>query len=141
MAHKILIVDDEESVLIVIRQALAGHCEVLTAPDGAAALELIKAEKPSFVFLDISMPGLSGLEVLELIQNLGLPPVVWMLTGDEDLEMAERTLKGGAKGYITKPFDVERLRAVVFNALLDLEKSKQTDGSNEKPWHVKKHKK
>ena len=141
MKHKILIVDDEESVLIVVRQAFSSHCEVLTAPDGATGLELIKTEKPAFVFLDISMPGLSGLEVLEMIQNLGLPPVVWMLTGDEDLEMAERTLKGGAKGYIPKPFDVERLRAVVFNALLDLEKAKKPHDSNEKPWHVKKPKK
>lgn len=141
MAHKILIVDDEQNVLCVIEQALKGHCDVLTAPSGAEALELIKKEKPAFVFLDIGMPGMSGLEVLEAIMEMGLPPVVWMLTGDEDLEMADHTLKKGAKGYITKPFDVDRLRAVVFNAFADIEKDKKAAGAEDKPWRVKKNKK
>ncbi|MDD2804947.1 MAG: response regulator [Elusimicrobiales bacterium] len=141
MINKILIVDDEESVLLLLSQAFAGHCEVLTASSGELALEVIKKDKPALVFLDIAMPGMTGLRVLELIQEMGLPPVVWMLTGDEDLEMAERTLKGGAKGYITKPFDVDRLRKVVFNALADLEKDKKHPGADEKPWRVKKDKK
>jgi len=136
--HKILIVDDEESVLLLVSQAFAGHCEVLTAATGELALELIKKDKPALIFLDISMPGMTGLEVLEFIQEQGVPPAVWMLTGDEDLEMAERTLKAGAKGYITKPFDVDRLRKVVFNALADLEKDKKHPGADDKPWRVKK---
>lgn len=135
--YKILVVDDEESVLIVVRQAFAGHCQVLTAQTGEAALELIKKEKPALVFLDIGMPGMSGLEVLGLIQGMGLPPAVWMLTGDEDLEMAERTLKGGAKGYITKPFDIDRLRSVAFCALDALCKGGK-NGSEDRPWRVKK---
>lgn len=138
--HKILVVDDEESVLIVIRQAFSGHCQVLTAQTGETALALIKTEKPALVFLDIGMPGMSGLEVLELIQEMGMPPAVWMLTGDEDLEMAERTLKGGAKGYLTKPFDVDRLRTVAFSALEALCKDKDAD-SSDRPWRVKKPKK
>jgi DNA-binding NtrC family response regulator len=141
MAHKILIVDDEESVLLVVAQAFAGHCEVLTALSGELALELIKKDKPALVFLDIGMPGMSGLKVLEVIQEMGLPPVVWMLTGDEDLEMAERTLKGGAKGYITKPFDIDRLRTVVLGALEDLQKDKKASCAEDKPWRVKKDKK
>ncbi|OGR78893.1 MAG: hypothetical protein A2X32_00340 [Elusimicrobia bacterium GWC2_64_44] len=136
--NKILIVDDEENVLLLVSQAFAGHCEVLTAPSGELAIEIIKRDKPVLVFLDISMPGMTGLQVLELIQELGLPPVVWMLTGDEDLEMAERTLKGGAKGYITKPFDVDRLRTVAFSALADLEKDKKGTSADDKPWRVKK---
>ena len=141
MAHKILIVDDEKNVLMVVKQALEAHCEVLTALDGQSALEIIKKDKPSFVFLDITMPGMSGLAVLEVVRDLVPAPIIWMLTGDEDLETAALTLKGGAKGYITKPFDIDRLRAVVFNALLDLEKSKDPHASNDKPWHVKKPKK
>lgn len=136
--NKILIVDDEESVLLLISQAFSGHCEVLTAPSGEQAMEIIKRDKPVLVFLDITMPGMTGLQVLELIQKMGLPPVVWMLTGDEDLEMAERTLEGGAKGYITKPFDVDRLRAVAFSALADLEKDKKGTCAEDKPWRVKK---
>jgi len=141
MAHKILIVDDEQSVLLVVKQALQAHCEVLTAPNGETAIELVKSERPAFVFLDISMPGMSGIDVLEAIKDLPPSPVIWMLTGDEDLETAALTLKSGAKGYITKPFDIDRLRSVVFNALLDLEAGKEKGGASDKPWRVKKPKK
>lgn len=141
MAHKILIVDDEANILFVIKQALSAHCEVLTAMNGPAAIELIKKEKPAFVFLDITMPGMSGVQALAVIRTLAPAPVVWMLTGDEDLEMAALTLRSGAKGYITKPFDLDRLRAVVLNALLDLEKDKDPQAASDKPWRVKKEKK
>ncbi len=138
MAHKILIVDDEENVLFIVKQALSGHCDVLTALDGQAGLEIIKKERPSLVFLDIGMPGMSGIKVLELIKNVGQSPIVWMLTGNEDLETAALTLKGGASGYLTKPFDIDRLRSVVLNALIDLENVRQKQHPEDKPWHVKK---
>jgi len=138
MAHKILVVDDEENVLLIIKQAFVGHCEVLTATDGETGIEIIKKENPSMVFLDISMPGISGIKVLEIIKSLGLPTVVWMLTGNEDLETAAITLKGGASGYLTKPFDIARMRAVVLNTLLDLEKTKKESKAEDKPWHIKK---
>lgn len=136
--HKILIVDDEENVLFLIKKAFVGHCEVLTAADGEAGLELIKKEKPSMVFLDISMPGMSGLRVLELIKDTGHSPVVWMLTGNEDLETAALTLKSGASGYLTKPFEIEQVRAVVLNTLMGLEKTRKESKADDKPWRVEK---
>jgi DNA-binding NtrC family response regulator len=138
MKHKILIVDDEENILLVVKAAFVSTYEVLTANAGEAALEIIRREKPSFVFLDIKMPGMSGVKVLEQIKTTGANPVVWMLTGDEDMEMALATLQGGASGYITKPFDVERIRAVVLNALEDLEKGEKGRSDSDKPWHVGK---
>lgn len=138
MTHKILIVDDDANVLFVIKAALAAHYEVLTAPDGEAGLEIIKKEKPAFVFLDITMPGISGIQVLGLLKDLGLAPVVWMLSGSEDLDTAALTLKGGASGYLTKPFDIERLRNIVSNALLDLENNKRESRAEDKPWHIEK---
>lgn len=138
MTHKILIVDDEENVLFIVKQAFIGHCEVLTAPSGEAGLEIIRKEKPSLVFLDISMPGMSGIRVLELIKDTGQAPIVWMLTGNEDLETAALTLKSGASGYLTKPFEIERMRAVVLNALADLEKTRNECKAEDKPWRVEK---
>ncbi|MBI4351323.1 MAG: response regulator [Elusimicrobia bacterium] len=138
MAHKILIIDDEENVLLIVKQAFIGHCEVLTATDGEAGLEMIKKEKPSLVFLDIAMPGLSGIKVLEMIKGLGLNTIVWMLTGNEDLDTAALTLKGGASGYLTKPFDISRVRTVVYNTLLDLEKTRNESKAEDKPWRVEK---
>ena len=138
MKHKILIVDDEDNILFVVKAAFIANYDVFTASAGEAALEIIKREKPSFVFLDIKMPGMSGLQVLELIKDTGGKPVVWMLTGDEDLDTALATLQGGASGYITKPFDVERIRAVVSAALEDLEKGQKGRNEKDKPWHVGK---
>jgi DNA-binding NtrC family response regulator len=138
MKHKILIVDDEENILFVVKAAFISKYDVFTATGGEAALEIIKRESPSFIFLDIKMPGLSGVQVLELIKETGVKPVIWMLTGDEDLDMALATLQGGASGYITKPFDIERLRGVVLAALEDLEKGEKGRKAKDKPWHIGK---
>ena len=140
MKHKILIVDDEENILLVVKEAFTKKYEVFTASEGGAALEIIKREKPSFVFLDIKMPGMSGIEVLGQVKATGAEPVVWMLTGEEDLEVAANTLKGGASGYITKPFDIEVIRNVVLAALADLKKAAHPESSSDKPWRVKKNK-
>ena len=96
MKHKILIVDDEENILLVVKEAFVGKYEVLTANAGPAALEIIKREKPAFIFLDIKMPGMSGLEVLDQVKYTGVDTIVWMLTGEEDLEVAASTLESGA---------------------------------------------
>ena len=138
MKHKILIVDDEENILLVVKEAFVGKYEVLTANAGPAALEIIKREKPAFIFLDIKMPGMSGLEVLDQVKYTGVDTIVWMLTGEEDLEVAASTLESGARGYITKPFDIEVIRNVVLTALQDLNKTDSQRSSNDKPWHVKR---
>jgi len=138
MKQKILIVDDDENILFVVKAAVEAQFEVFTASGGEAGLEIIKTEKPFLVFLDIAMPGMSGIRVLEIIKELGLEPVVWMLTGNEDLETAAFTLKGGASGYLTKPFDVDQLRSVAFNALADAEKNHKQAAAEDKPWRVKK---
>jgi two-component system NtrC family response regulator len=138
MKHKILIIDDEENILFVVKEAFNRTYEVFTAQEGAAALEIIKREKPAFIFLDIKMPGMSGIEVLELIKDTGAKPIVWMLTGDEDLDTAVKTLRSGASGYLTKPFEIDRLREIVTIALEEADSRKKHDSSGDKPWHVKK---
>ncbi len=137
MKQKILIVDDEENILFVTKAAFIQNYEVFTAGSGPAAIEVIKRERPDFIFLDIKMPGMSGIEVLEIIGGLDAKPIVWMLTGDDDLDTATRTLRAGASGYITKPFDLAQLREVVTGAL---EASAGEKPPSEKPWHVKKKK-
>lgn len=140
MQHKILIVDDEENIRFVIKEALAAAYQVFTAAEGLAALEIIKKERPTLVFLDIKMPGPSGLEVLEMIKEAGLSPVIWMLTAEEDLEVAMKTLKMGAVGYLTKPFEVQKIRDIVMNTVEDNERKEQHDTRGDKPWRVKKSK-
>lgn len=138
MQHKILIVDDEESVRFVIKEAFSHAYQVFTAAEGLIAVEIIKKEQPTLVFLDIKMPGISGLEVLRLVKEAGLSPVIWMLTGDEDLEIALMTLNMGASGYLTKPFDMQKIRDIVLNAIIGSEQKEQHDTRGEKPWRVQK---
>lgn len=137
---KILIVDDEPNILFVISQAFQDAYEVHTAAGGDKALELLAVEKPDFVFLDIKMPGISGIEVLTRIKATGASPVVWMLTGNDELETAIETLRQGAAGYLTKPFDLAQIRLIV-SAAFDVQAKKDShDSSGEKPWRIKKDK-
>ena len=138
MRHKILIVDDEEGSRFVIKEALSQTYQVFTAAEGLAALEIIKKERPALVFLDIKMPGISGMDVLRLVKEAGLSPVIWMLTGDDDLDVALKTLKLGAAGYLTKPFEIKKIRDIVLNTIMDSEQKEQHDTQGEKPWSVKK---
>ena len=134
--HKILIVDDEESLRFTLKAAFAGKYEVFVS-EGADAVEIVKKERPIVVFLDINMPGLNGVELLQRIQETGLTPSIWMLTGVEELDTVLKALKMGAAGYITKPFDLEQVRRIVADIVSD------ADGGNagtDKPWKVKKHK-
>ncbi|HCC49088.1 MAG TPA: two-component system response regulator [Elusimicrobia bacterium] len=135
MKHKILIVDDSDNIRVTVRVAFQGDYTVIAAADGHAAVELVKKERPDFVFLDIDMPGLGGVEALKLMKESGVPCIIWMLTGVEDLAVVKKTLDMGAAGYITKPFEVESLRRVVLNAVVDLEGGEK---SSDKPWTVKK---
>lgn len=138
MEHKILIVDDEASIRLILKEAFAGAYEVLTASEGLAAVELIKRERPALVFLDIKMPGISGLEVLRLVRDAGSSSVVWMLTGEDDLEVALGTLKMGAAGYLTKPFDVEKVRDIARSIVDAGDRKAAHDTRDDKPWKVER---
>ncbi|MCX5792538.1 MAG: response regulator [Elusimicrobia bacterium] len=134
MPFKILVVDDDRNLRLALGQIFSAHT-VLTAADGAAALRLMAAERPAVVLLDLEMPGMSGLDVLAAIKGLDYKPAVFMLTGNENLEMALKALELGAKSYITKPFTVADIRRIVLSGLKE-------NGGVEKPdarsWTVKK---
>ena len=138
MQHKILIVDDEENVRFVIKETFSHAYQVFTAAEGASAVEIIKKERPTLVFLDMKMPGISGLDVLRLVKEAGLSPVIWMLTGEEDLELAFKTLKMGASGYLTKPFEIKKIREIVQSTIIGNDQKEQHDTRGDKPWTVKK---
>ncbi|HNW43730.1 MAG TPA: response regulator [Elusimicrobiales bacterium] len=135
MPKKILIVDDEEKIRFLLQKALEGQYDVLTAPEGLSAVELVKKERPDLVFLDFNMPGPDGVAVLKLIKETGQCPVVWMLTGVDDLGTVLKALETGAAGYITKPLEIEKIRSIAADAL----NSPGTGGQpGARPWQVKK---
>lgn len=118
MARTILIVDDEPAIV----QTLAGILqdegfEVLTAPDGETALQVVEEEGPDLVFLDIALPGLDGLEVLQqLKEQQPLLPVV-MISAYGNVENAVRATRLGAYDFIEKPPHADKIILTVRNAL------------------------
>lgn len=137
MKNKILMVDDDRAICVIIRQAFSEDFEVLVANDGEAALDIIRRERPALVLLDIRMPGLSGLDVLRQIKAESLTASVWMLTAEEDMSTAMQALDLGAAGYQTKPFTIDRIREIVYSSVEGgaAGGKRHTD---DKPWKVKR---
>ena len=110
MPKKILIIDDEPEICRMVTEFLfdAGYASsyALNGPDGLA---MIKKDPPSLVLLDISMPGMDGIEVMRLIreQSPSLPVVI--LTGHGDTETVKKIIELGASEYLTKPIHLETL--------------------------------
>jgi diguanylate cyclase (GGDEF)-like protein len=120
MNQKILVADDEVSIHRLIARALAASsCDVVAASDGAQALELIDQVHPDLMLLDINMPRKNGWEVLRELRGQAVTsalPVI-MLTGYSDLNSEVGGLEMGADDYITKPFQLEELRARIMSVL------------------------
>ncbi len=133
MQHKVVIVDDDAGIRRLFENTFSDIGRILSAADGEAGLELIKLEKPELVFLDIDMPGISGLEVLRLIKEAGLASVVWMLTGKEELSVITEAINLGASGYLTKPFEIVKVRGILRSVIMP-EAGKNSD----RPWRVKR---
>ncbi len=113
----VLIVDDELGVRESLRIILKDSAQVTMAASGEEALTLICREPFDVVLLDILMPGLDGLEVLERIKETTQVPQVIMLSATKTVKTAVRAMKLGAFDYVTKPFDVDELLLLVERAV------------------------
>ncbi len=119
---KILIVDDDIHVQNMLKSLFdrsgIDSCSCSSAQEAFAILEACSTIK--LVLLDISMPEITGIELLEKIQKI-LPSVhVIMITGLGDLETAKKCMQLGAKDFITKPFDMEYLQTSVLTEILPI---------------------
>ena len=111
MKRQILIVDDEMDMLQLLKRSLEPdlNCKVETALSGEQALQLLERKIFDLVLADIKMPGMDGLELLELIKRENPDLTVVMMTGHGDIDMAVEAMKSGAYDFITKPFDHDAL--------------------------------
>ena len=111
---KILVVEDEKSIcdIIVFNLAREGY-ELLTAQDGARALELALGQSPDLVLLDVMLPKMDGFEVCRRLRAQGAEMPVIMVTAREDENDRVLGLELGADDYITKPFSMRELQARV----------------------------
>ena len=107
---KILVVDDEAEIRSLLAAVLQSKgYEVVTAEDGAAALQAVPRERPAVILMDLSMPRMNGMDALPEIKRLDPEVPVIICTAHADLATAVRAMKLGAYDYLTKPFDVELL--------------------------------
>ena len=119
----VLIVDDEQHIRLLIEQTLEeledDGVELLTAPDGEVALDVVRNQSPDLVFLDVTMPKLNGFDTCTAIkQDLGLTDTfVCMLTAKGQAYDRARGLEAGADLFLTKPFDPDELLAIARRAL------------------------
>jgi len=117
-ADKILVVDDER----LVRWSLRQKCEewgyqVMEAEAGEPGLKLAQHESPDLVLLDVRLPDISGLQVLEQLKKSGDARAVIMITADPQLEDVKVALKLGAYDFVGKPLDFDELHVTIKNAL------------------------
>ncbi|MGO9647371.1 MAG: sigma-54-dependent transcriptional regulator [Terriglobales bacterium] len=117
-AQKIMIVDDER----LVRWSLRQKCEewgyhVIEADAGEPGLKLAQRESPDLVLLDVRMPDLTGIEVLDQLKKSGDARAVIMITADPQLDDVKAALKLGAYDFVGKPIDFDELHITIKNAL------------------------
>jgi len=125
MNRKILIVDDETRTLLLMERTLRDledeheDIEILTATNGEEALERIKADRPTLVFLDIMMPIVDGFDVCDTVKNgWGMQDMyITMLTAKGQEIDKQRSAEVGADRYLTKPFDPDEVLGIAKDVL------------------------
>ncbi|MFM7061459.1 MAG: response regulator transcription factor [Actinomycetes bacterium] len=114
VANRILVADDDRAIRAAVARALEleGY-EVITAPDGVAAVEAVTARAPDALVLDVMMPTLDGLGVCRALRNRGDQTPILILTARTEVSDRVAGLDAGADDYLPKPFALEELLARV----------------------------
>ncbi len=123
MPQAILVVEDDNTIRELVEMILsqAGY-QVTTAEDGREGLELLRRARPDLILLDIAMPGIDGLEVLNRIRQRGFSMPVLMMTANSSAQVVRDVMALGGNGYLLKPFEPEELVARVKKALFPPER-------------------
>lgn len=111
---KILVVDDSKAMRMIVKRALGSldqykSATIVEAADGKEALGMISDESPDIVLSDWNMPEMTGIELLEALNDAGTTPTFGFVTSESTPEMHDRALAAGAKFLVSKPFTPESL--------------------------------
>jgi predicted signal transduction protein with EAL and GGDEF domain len=113
----ILIVDDERQIRWLLRSLLCESCECTEAGSAEEALDLLRRREFDLVLSDITMGGITGLEMIPRVLDLAPDTVVIMVSGEGHIESAIEAMRAGAFDYVTKPFDFRQVEAAVRRGL------------------------
>ncbi len=115
---KVLIIDDDPKVSWILSEGLSSDFDFVSARDGAEGIQMVSTEKPDIILLDIKMPGMTGLEVLEKLNKAQARPDVIMLSGHGETKNIVESMRLGAAEFINKPFDVKEVE-IHLNAVIE----------------------
>jgi len=114
---KLLVIDDDPSISWLLSEGLGEGYEILSARDGKEGIKLLSGSKPDLVLLDIKMPGLNGIEVLDQIKERDRFLEVIMLSGHGETKNVVESIRRGASEFINKPFDVKEVEVHIQKVL------------------------
>ncbi len=115
MKHKILVIDDELSIRLLLENFLSKDYDIICKGDGNEALEWLEGNQPHLIICDIQMPNQNGYEFLEKVRQRGYTkhtPVIMLSAQDASKERI-KCYRLGAQDYLTKPFNPEELEEIV----------------------------
>ena len=119
MGENILIIDDDSQILELLGMFLKNNGnDIATAASAEKGLALVRKQEFGLILLDIMLPDGDGLTVLKNLSKIAPNVPVIMITGGNDIKVAEECLQSGAVDYITKPFDFEYLRTTIMANML-----------------------
>ncbi|MEI7895639.1 MAG: response regulator [bacterium] len=116
MRHKILIIDDEQTMRLLLEKFLSKNYDVVAKKDGKEALEWLEENLPDLIISDIQMPNMDGYDFLTMLRKRGFTkhtPVIMLSGASEKSEDRVRCYQAGAQDYLTKPFSPVELTELV----------------------------
>jgi DNA-binding NtrC family response regulator len=126
-AFHIVIIDDDPQVLCLLADVIRSpHFTIHTALDAPAGLELVARHRPPLVLLDLVMPGVNGMEMLDKILAIDPGVDVMLVTGNYSPESAVEAIRKGAFDYVTKPFSIAGLQERLAKWLADAQARQRT---------------
>jgi DNA-binding NtrC family response regulator len=116
---RVLVVEDMPAILKLLSSILEDTYDVVTAPDGAVAIDLLDSTRPDVVLTDIRMPGVSGFEVLRMAADRAPEARVIMITAYANVPDAVAAMRLGAYDYVAKPLEADEILLIVARAVAD----------------------
>jgi len=117
----ILVVDDDETILLLLKEGLSNEYNITLCKTGEEGLELLKSEEYDLCLLDLVLPGMAGEKILREIKELPYEPLVIIITGYPTIESAVETIKQGASDFIKKPFTIDEIKYAIEKVLKEKE--------------------